>query len=180
LRLENTTFDEVKIIIPTIFNDHRGFFMETYNFAKLKDYGIENNFIQDNHSLSVDKGTLRGLHYQLHPKSQAKLVRVIRGAIFDVVVDIRKDSSSFGKWYGVELNSKNKKQLLIPSGFAHGFCTLEDNTEVVYKVDEYYTPELDRGIIWNDEELKINWPTKNPVLSEKDKNHPKLKLQQFM
>ncbi|WP_088034134.1 dTDP-4-dehydrorhamnose 3,5-epimerase [Evansella clarkii] len=170
----NTIFEEVKVITPRVFEDERGFFMETYNYINLKSYGIENTFVQDNHSLSVEKGTIRGLHYQLHPMSQAKLVRVIRGAVFDVVVDIRRESPDFGKWFGIELDENNKKQLLVPKGFAHGFCTLEQNTEVVYKVDEYYSPEADRGIMWNDPEIGITWPTSDPVLSEKDKNHPAL------
>ncbi|NHC43335.1 dTDP-4-dehydrorhamnose 3,5-epimerase [Bacillus sp. MM2020_1] len=176
MKVNKTLFDEVKIITPTIFSDDRGFFMETFNFVQLKNCGIENNFIQDNHSLSVEKGTIRGLHFQTHPKAQTKIVRVICGSIFDVVVDIRGGSSTFGKWYGIELSAENKKQLLIPKGFAHGFCTLENNTEVVYKVDEYYMPEFDRGIIWNDEGINIDWPTYNPILSEKDKNQPKLKF----
>ncbi|WP_187374471.1 dTDP-4-dehydrorhamnose 3,5-epimerase [Gracilibacillus timonensis] len=165
-------WDEVKLIIPKVWQDNRGFFMESYHYQQLTTYGIKDHFIQDNHSLSVEKGTLRGLHYQLNPGSQAKLIRVIRGSIFDVVVDIRRDSVNFGKWFSVEISDKNKKQLYIPKGFAHGFCTLEANTEVIYKVDEYYYPALDRGIIWNDPTLQIDWPTSRPILSEKDKQHP--------
>jgi dTDP-4-dehydrorhamnose 3,5-epimerase len=171
LNVTNTIFEEVKVITPSVFQDERGFFMETYNYMGLKNYGIENTFVQDNHSLSVERGTIRGLHYQLKPMSQGKLVRVIKGAVFDVVVDIRRESPDFGRWFGIELSENNKKQLLVPKGFAHGFCTLEPNTEVVYKVDEYYSPELDRGIMWNDPKIGITWPTTDPVLSEKDKNH---------
>lgn len=174
LTVIQTIFEEVKVIIPKVFEDHRGFFMESYNEKQWETDGVTHHFIQDNHSLSIEKGTLRGLHYQLAPMIQTKLIRVIRGSIFDVVVDIRKDSQSFGEWYGVELSAENKKQLLIPKGFAHGFCTLEKYTEVLYKVDAYYAPELDRGIIWNDPQLGIDWPTRRPILSEKDKYHPTL------
>lgn len=179
MEVKNAIFREVKIVTPMLFSDNRGFFMETYNFAKLQSCGIETNFIQDNHSFSSEKGTIRGLHYQLNPKSQAKLIRVIKGSILDVVVDIRKNSSTFGNWFGIELSSENKKQLFIPKGFAHGFCTLEENTEVVYKVDEYYVPELDRGIIWNDKDIDITWPIDNPILSNKDQSHPKLMFAEF-
>ncbi len=149
--------------------------MESYNEQKYKDYGLDFQFTQDNHSLSTETGTIRGLHYQLTPKAQTKLIRVIRGAIYDVVVDIRKTSPTFGQWIGVILNEENKRQLLVPKGFAHGFCTLVKNTEVLYKVDNYYSHEHDRGIIWNDPELGIDWPTANPILSEKDQKHPRLK-----
>ncbi|MCE7792763.1 dTDP-4-dehydrorhamnose 3,5-epimerase [Salipaludibacillus sp. CUR1] len=174
MKIETTFFKEVKVITPKVFTDHRGFFMESYNAERFKEAGIAFNFIQDNHSLSVNKGTIRGLHFQLPPKSQAKLVRVVKGAIYDVAVDIRKSSPHFGKWVGVELSAENKKQLIIPRGFAHGFCTLEENTEVIYKVDEYYAPEYDRGIRWDDPALNINWPANEPVLSEKDLDHPNL------
>ncbi|PEC56403.1 dTDP-4-dehydrorhamnose 3,5-epimerase [Bacillus cereus] len=175
MKIENTLFEEVKIIHPQVFEDNRGFFMESYNASKLEGGGINYNFIQDNHSLSTEVGVIRGLHYQLSPKAQTKMIRVIRGAIFDVVVDIRKKSPTFGKWFGIELSSENKKQLLIPKGFAHGFCTLAPDTEVIYKVDELYSPELDRGIMWNDSEINIKWPTNNPILSIKDQKHPNLK-----
>ncbi|PGC78602.1 dTDP-4-dehydrorhamnose 3,5-epimerase, partial [Bacillus toyonensis] len=131
---------------------------------------------QDNQSFSATKGTLRGLHYQLNPKAQTKLVRCTRGSIFDVAVDIRKGSPTYGQWFGIELSAENKKQLLIPKGFAHGFMTLTDDVEVQYKVDELYAPECDRGIIWNDAEVGVEWPIEiQPVLSEKDEKAPSLK-----
>jgi dTDP-4-dehydrorhamnose 3,5-epimerase len=170
----NTKLDGVYIIEPDVYGDHRGFFMECYNQQKFKELGIDHNFIQDNHSRSEEAGTIRGLHYQLAPKAQTKLVRVLSGAIYDVVVDIRTDSPTFGKWVGVILSEENKKQLLVPKGFAHGICTLVKNTHILYKVDEYYSPENDRGIIWNDPSIEIDWPVTNPILSEKDKKLPKL------
>ncbi len=137
--------------------------------------GIANDFIQDNHSYSAEAGTLRGLHYQLTPKAQTKLVRAIAGAIYDVAVDIRKESPTFGEWVGVILSESNKRHLLVPKGFAHGFCTLTPNTQVLYKVDELYSKEHDRGIIWSDPDLDIDWPTLNVVLSDKDKQLPALR-----
>ncbi len=170
LKLNGASFLE-----PKVHGDHRGFFMESYNDSLFKQNGINYNFIQDNHSLSAEPGVLRGLHYQLNPKAQTKLVRVLTGAIYDVIVDIRKNSPTFGQWVGVILSEHNKRQLLVPKGFAHGFCTLVPNTQVLYKVDEYYSPEHDRGILWNDPALGINWPTSNPILSDKDQRHPLLK-----
>lgn len=162
------------ILEPVIHGDHRGFFMESYNEAAMLRLGVEIKFIQDNQSLSAEPGVLRGLHYQLNPKAQTKLVRVLSGAIYDVILDIRKDSPTFGRWVGVILSEFNKRQLLVPKGFAHGFCTLAPNTQVFYKVDEYYSPEHDRGILWNDPALGIDWPVSNPILSEKDRRHPAL------
>jgi dTDP-4-dehydrorhamnose 3,5-epimerase len=171
-----TRLDGVLVVEPAVFGDHRGWFMETYNEANFLEAGIKINFVQDNHSFSANKGTLRGLHYQLNPKAQTKLVRCTRGAIYDVAVDIRKGSPTFGKWFGIELTAENKKQLLIPKGFAHGFMTLTKNVEVQYKVDELYAPECDRGIIWNDPEIGIEWPMDiKPILSPKDENAPLLK-----
>ena len=163
-----------KLLEPMVHGDHRGFFMESYNDQIMKDNGINYEFIQDNQSLSVETGVLRGLHYQLNPKAQTKLIRVVSGAIYDVIVDIRKSSPTFGQWVGVILSEDNKRQLLVPKGFAHGFCTLVPNTQVLYKVDEYYSPEHDRGILWNDPALAIDWPTSQPVLSGKDQSHPVL------
>jgi dTDP-4-dehydrorhamnose 3,5-epimerase len=161
------------IIEPKVFGDHRGWFMETYSDSKFKEAGIGIKFVQDNQSFSAVKGTLRGLHYQLNPKAQTKLVRCTKGVIFDVAVDIRKGSPTFGKWFGIELSADNKKQLLIPKGFAHGFMTLTDDVEVQYKVDELYAPEYDRGIIWNDPAIGIEWPMNiAPVLSAKDEKAP--------
>lgn len=165
----------VVIVEPAVHGDDRGFFMESYNSQRFRDYNIDFSFVQDNHSLSVETGVIRGLHYQLIPKAQTKLVRVVSGAIYDVVVDIRKDSSTYGQWLGVILSTANKRQLLVPRGFAHGFCTIVPNTEVIYKVDEYYSPECDRGILWSDPALGIDWPTSNPILSDKDHKHPLLK-----
>lgn len=173
--ISKTKLDGVFIIKPPVYEDDRGFFMESYNAREFEKVNVNYNFVQDNHSLSSSKDTIRGLHYQLAPYSQTKLIRVIAGSIYDVVVDIRKNSSTFGHWNGVVLSKENKQQLLVPKGFAHGFCTLEPNTEVIYKVDAFYSPEHDRGIIWNDPAIGIEWPTNNPQLSDKDKKHPLLK-----
>lgn len=176
MKVEKTAINNVVIIEPDVFGDHRGWFMESYNEVKFKEAGIYINFVQDNQSFSLTKGTLRGLHYQLSPKAQTKLVRCTRGSIYDVAVDIRKGSSTFGQWIGVELSEDNKRQLLIPKGFAHGFMTLTDNVEVQYKVDELYSKECDRGILWNDPMIDIKWPLDiNPIISEKDKLAPLLR-----
>jgi dTDP-4-dehydrorhamnose 3,5-epimerase len=169
-----TKFSDVLLVEPTVFGDDRGFFYESYSEEVYKVNGIELNFVQDNHSLSQTPGTIRGMHYQLSPKAQTKLVRATRGAIYDVVVDIRKGSSTYGEWEGFILTADNKRQLLVPQGFAHGFCTLVENTEVQYKVDQIYSKEHDRGISWNDPKIGIKWPVSYPILSEKDKNHPTL------
>lgn len=160
------------VLEPVVHGDQRGFFMESYNEATMIELGVNDRFIQDNQSLSAEAGVLRGLHYQLNPKAQTKLIRVLSGAIYDVILDIRPTSSTFGEWVGVILSEDNKKQLLVPRGFAHGFCTLVPNTQVLYKVDEYYSPEHDRGILWNDPALGIDWPISEPLLSDKDKRHP--------
>lgn len=174
MNLIKTKFVDAFLIEPKVFGDYRGFFMESYNQEVFEMNGIKNTFIQDNHSLSQQAGTLRGLHYQLSPKAQTKLLRVTRGAMYDVIVDIRKGSPTYGQWQGFILTAENKRQLLVPKGFAHGFCTLVENTEVQYKVDELYSPEHDRGISWNDPSLDIDWPFANPILSEKDGKHPVL------
>ncbi|WP_077358724.1 dTDP-4-dehydrorhamnose 3,5-epimerase [Virgibacillus halodenitrificans] len=176
MKIIETNLEGVLVIEPKVFGDHRGWFMETYSDAKFSEAGIDLNFVQDNQSFSAAKGTLRGLHYQLNPKAQTKLVRCTQGSIFDVAVDIRKNSHTFGKWFGIELSAENKKQLLVPKGFAHAFITLTDYVEVQYKVDELYSPENDRGIIWNDPEIGIEWPIDiTPILSEKDQKAPLLK-----
>jgi dTDP-4-dehydrorhamnose 3,5-epimerase len=176
MKVTKTELNGVMIIEPTVFGDHRGWFMETYSESKFSDAGINLKFVQDNHSFSAAKGTLRGLHYQLNPKAQTKLVRCTKGEIFDVAVDIRKGSPTFGKWFGIVLSAENKKQLLIPKGFAHGFMTLTEDVEVQYKVDELYAPECDRGIIWNDPAIEIEWPMDiKPIISTKDENAPLLK-----
>jgi dTDP-4-dehydrorhamnose 3,5-epimerase len=172
MKIFETGLGGLVIIEMKAFSDQRGFFMESYNAERFQEQGITNIFIQDNHSLSTEAGVLRGLHYQLNPKAQTKLVRVISGAVYDVVVDIRSNSPTFGKWSSVTLSAENKRQLLVPVGFAHGFCTLVPNTEVLYKVDEYYSLEHDRGIAWNDPALGIDWPTTNPILSDKDQKQP--------
>ena len=176
MKIEPTRIDDIKIIWPDKFGDHRGFFSETFNSEKFKRNGLDLSFCQDNHSLSEKAGTLRGLHFQINPCAQGKLLRVTRGAIYDVAVDIRAGSPTFGEWVGYEISAKLWNQIFIPVGFAHGFCTLEDNTEVMYKVTAPYSPENERGLAWNDDELAIDWPIDNnaPILSEKDTNYPEL------
>lgn len=170
-----TDIEDVLILEPKVFGDHRGWFIETYSKEKFKELGIDIDFIQDNHSLSAQKGTLRGLHFQLEPKAQTKLVRCTKGEIFDVAVDLREESPTYKKWIGVKLSDDNKKQLLVPKGFAHGFLTLTDDVEVQYKVDEYYSKENDRSIRFDDPEIGVDWGIENPILSEKDINAPFLK-----
>jgi dTDP-4-dehydrorhamnose 3,5-epimerase len=174
MKLVQTELKDLWVVEPISFEDHRGFFLESYNKRKFSEQGIDIEFNQDNHSLSVSTGTLRGLHYQLAPKAQTKLVRVLAGSIFDVAVDLRAESDTFGQWVGVTLSAMNKRQLLVPKGFAHGFYTMEPNTEVAYKVDEYYSIEHDRGIRWNDPDIGINWPSDSPILSKKDEFNPNL------
>jgi dTDP-4-dehydrorhamnose 3,5-epimerase len=176
MQITETFIQDLKVVEPKVFGDHRGWFMETYNAEAFQKAGMDIRFVQDNQSFSATKGTLRGLHYQLNPKAQTKLVRCTKGAIYDVAVDIRKGSPTFGKWFGIELSAENKKQLLIPQGFAHGFMTITDDVEVQYKVDNLYAPDCDRGIIWNDPAIGIEWPLDiTPVLSEKDEKAPLLK-----
>jgi len=170
-----TTLKDVYLIKPQVFGDNRGFFLEFYSKKKFKEAGINTEFVQDNHSKSEKKGTLRGMHFQLNPHAQAKLLRVVKGSIYDVVVDLRKDSETFGKWEGFELTAENFQILFVPRGFAHGFMTLEDDTEVLYKADNFYQPEAEGGIAWNDPDLKINWPIENPILSERDQKWPNFK-----
>ena len=176
MRFKNTSLDEVKIFEPTIFEDERGFFFESFNknfFQKNIDSKVE--FVQDNHSKS-SKGVLRGLHYQLEPFAQGKLVRVISGEVFDVAVDIRNNSKTFGKWVGIKLSARNKKQFWVPPGFAHGFLTISDNAEFLYKTTNFYNKESERSIIWNDPDIGIDWGTNlEPKISSKDKNAPFLK-----
>jgi len=172
----NTEIPDVKIIRPRRFRDHRGFFSETYSSKALSAFGIDTDFVQDNHSLSVDPLVLRGLHFQTPPFAQTKLVRVVRGSIHDVVVDIRRGSPWYGRHVGITLSADSWEQLLVPEGFAHGFCTLDPNTEVLYKVSADYAPAHDKGLLWNDPALGIEWPLGGaaPVLSDKDKFHPRL------
>ena len=171
----DTAIPDVKIIEPTVFADDRGFFFESFSALKFEAVvGRSANFVQDNHSRS-GKGVLRGLHYQLPPHAQAKLVRVVVGEVYDVAVDIRKSSPTFGQWVGVLLSAENKRQLWIPEGFAHGFLTLSDDVEFVYKTTNYYAPESDRGIRWNDPQIGIDWMLNGePTLSPKDQRQPLL------
>jgi dTDP-4-dehydrorhamnose 3,5-epimerase len=172
MNIITTSIEGVLIVEPVVYKDNRGFFMETFHQKRYKKSGIHRDFIQDNLSSSV-QNTLRGLHYQIkHP--QAKLIQVIFGEIFDVAVDIRPGSSTFGKWTGVHLSDKNYRQLFIPEGFAHGFCVLSETTLVSYKCSDFYSPENERGILWSDPDIGIDWLIKDPILSEKDKQYPRL------
>jgi len=161
------------LIKPNRHGDHRGFFAETYSRKKYLEYGIDIEFVQDNHSISKEVGTLRGLHFQSPPHAQAKLVRCGRGALFDVTVDIRRGSPTYGKWESFELTAENGYQLYVPIGFAHGFMTLEQESEIVYKCSDYYAPETEKSISWKDPGIKICWPKLDkPILSEKDAGAP--------
>ena len=177
LKVESLAIADVKIITPVKHGDARGFFSETYNKKTFDDAGLRHNFVQDNHSLSAQPGTLRGLHFQTHPFAQDKLVRVVAGRIFDVAVDLRRDSPTFGKWVAAEISADGWNQILVPAGFAHGVCTLEPNTQIIYKVSNLYSPEHDFGIRWDDSDLAIEWPfpAGQLVLSEKDRKQPLLK-----
>ncbi|MDO9461215.1 MAG: dTDP-4-dehydrorhamnose 3,5-epimerase [Alphaproteobacteria bacterium] len=170
MKVTLTSIPEVLVIEPKVFGDPRGFFYESFNQKALNEAtGLDLNFVQDNHSRSA-KGVLRGMHYQIR-QAQGKLVRVARGAVFDVAVDIRKDSPTFGKWVGVELSEVNHRQLWVPAGFAHGFMVLSESADFLYKTTDYYAPEYERCIAWNDPDLAIAWPTDTPpVLSAKDRN----------
>jgi dTDP-4-dehydrorhamnose 3,5-epimerase len=167
-----TSLEGVLIIEPGVFDDSRGFFMETYHRMRYLDAGIDAGFVQDNLSFSV-KNTLRGLHYQL-PHSQAKLVQALTGEVFDVAVDIRRRSPTFGRWLGVFLSDENHRQIFIPAGFAHGFCVLSETAHVLYKCSDLYSPSDERGILWSDPDVGIEWPITCPVLSEKDGRYPLL------
>jgi len=170
---KNLKIPEVILIEPKVFPDERGFFLETYKFSDFFDAGITENFVQDNHSKSK-YGVLRGLHFQNDPKAQGKLVRCIKGEIFDVAVDLRRNSPKYGKWVGEILSEENKKMLYIPNGFAHGFCVLSSEAEIIYKCTEEYVPGCDAGILWNDETIGIDWPVVDPIISEKDSLLPNL------
>lgn len=178
MTIEPLDIPDVKLITPKKHGDHRGFFSETYSQRALDAAGLRYAFVQDNHSLSAPVGVLRGLHFQVPPAAQAKLVRVVRGAILDVAVDIRRGSPWFGRHVSCVLSAENWRQVLVPAGFAHGFVTLEPDTEVIYKVDAFYSPQHDRGILWNDPALGIDWRLDGlgvtPTLSEKDTKHPTL------
>ena len=175
MKLTKTKLDGVVILEPDVFGDHRGFFMESWSKRKMGELGLHYDFVQDNHSSSTVKGTLRGIHFQRGDKAQAKLVRCTSGAVLDVAVDLRPSSPTYKQWVAVELSAENKKQLMIPRGFGHGFVTLTDHVEFLYKADNYYAPEADGGIRWNDPELGIDWGVTEPVLSAKDSISPFLK-----
>lgn len=176
MQIESLGIPDVKILTPKRFGDARGFFSETYNKAALAEHGITLDFIQDNHSMSQPVGVLRGLHFQTPPFAQDKLVRVVRGRIYDVAVDIRSGSPTYGKWVGAEISAEEWNQILVPVGFAHGFVTLEPDTEVIYKVTGPYAPDHDKGLAWNDPAIGIDWPLNGvePTLSDKDTKHPGL------
>ncbi len=171
MKVTATAISDVLILEPAVFGDTRGFFYESFNARRMREStGVTPDFVQDNHSKS-QKYVLRGLHYQIDPRAQGKLVRVVRGAVFDVAVDIRRDSKTFGRWIGEVLSEENKRQLWIPAGFAHGFLTLTDGAEFLYKTTDYYSPEHERAIRWDDPALNIAWPLDGhvPIVSEKDK-----------
>jgi dTDP-4-dehydrorhamnose 3,5-epimerase len=176
MQVTSTEISDIKIIHPKRHGDDRGFFSEVFREDVLHEHGIDLRFVQENHSLSVEAGVVRGLHFQIPPRAQSKLLRVVAGAIFDVVVDLRRSSANWGRHVAVRLSAAEWNQLFVPAGFAHGFCTLEPNTEVVYKVDGYYSAEHDRGLLWNDPALGIAWPigAAAAVLSDRDRRHPTL------
>ena len=167
-----TEIEGVWIVEPKVFGDHRGFFMESWSKRSFEEAGLFYDFVQDNHSSSSVKGTLRGIHFQRGDKAQAKLVRCVKGAVLDVAVDLRPSSPTYKQWVGVELSAENKRQLLIPRGFGHGFVTLTDDVEFLYKADNFYAPEADGGIRWNDPVFAIYWKTEDPVVSDKDAAAP--------
>ena len=173
INVSDTSLPGVVIVESRVFDDARGFFMESFNARDFAEAGLPTHFVQDNHSRST-RGVLRGLHYQ-HPSWQGKLVRALVGTIFDVAVDIRRESAHFGQWFGIELSAENKKQLYVPPGFAHGFCVLSDVAEMSYKCTELYEPKEDAGVLWNDPDIGIEWPIQDPLLSPKDEAAPRLK-----
>lgn len=175
MKIIETDVLDVYILEPQVFGDQRGWFMETWSAREMQRAGFQYNFAQDNQSYSAIKGTLRGIHFQNGSASQAKLVRCGRGTVLDVAVDLRKGSPTYKKWVAVELSAENKRQLLIPRGFGHGFLTLTDDVEFLYKADNPYAPETERSILWNDPDLAIDWGVTNPILSQKDQNAPLLR-----
>lgn len=175
MEITKTKLEGVVIIEPAVFGDKRGFFMESWSKRAFAEAGLDYDFVQDNHSASTVKGTLRGIHFQRGEAAQAKLVRCTKGAVLDVAVDLRPDSPTYKQWIGVELSADNKRQLLIPRGFGHAFLTLTDEVEFMYKADNFYAPEADGGIRWNDPELAIDWGIDEPILSDKDSKLPWLK-----
>lgn len=174
LQFQRLEIPDVILIKIDVIKDERGFFMETYKKSEFINFGISEDFVQDNHSFSA-KGTLRGLHYQKHPHAQGKLIRALKGEIFDVAVDIRKGSPTYSKWVGEILTADNARMLYIPPGFAHGFCVLSEKADILYKVTDEYAPDCDRGIFWNDPEINIKWGIAEPILSPRDTKLPLLK-----
>jgi dTDP-4-dehydrorhamnose 3,5-epimerase len=175
--VQATEIPDVKIITPKKMGDHRGFFSETYSRKRFTEAQIDIEFVQDNHSLSAKKGTVRGLHFQIAPFAQHKLVRVVRGSVFDIAVDLRQSSPTFKRYVIAVLSESAWNQIFIPIGFAHGLCTLEPDTEVIYKVSELYSPEHERGLLWNDPDLAIPWPVtqQQAIVSDKDLKNPRLR-----
>lgn len=169
-----TEIDEIVVVDPQLYGDQRGFFLEIYRESDFRKWGIADLFVQDNHSFSK-RGVLRGLHYQIPPRAQAKLVYVVQGSVWDVAVDVRRGSPTFGKYVSEELSDENRRMMYIPEGFAHGFCALTDNVHIVYKCTNEFSPEHDSGIRWDDEEIGIDWPIDAPILSERDRNLPSLR-----
>ena len=176
MQVEHLNIPDVRLLSPRKHGDRRGFFSETYNRKALAVIGIDIDFVQDNHSYSADKGTVRGLHFQTPPFAQDKLVRVARGSVFDIAVDLRQGSPTYGRHVSAVLSAEAWNQILVPIGFAHGFMTLEPDTEVIYKVSNYYAPDHDKGLLWNDPALGISWPIadEEAVLSDKDRKQPRL------
>lgn len=173
-KIERLSIQDIILIRSTAYQDERGFFMETYKYSEYSTFGVKDRFVQDNYSRSI-YGVIRGLHYQKRPRAQGKLIQVNQGEIFDVSVDIRKGSPTFGRWVGIGLSAEDRQLLYVPVGFAHGFCVISQTAEVLYKVTEEYSPFHEDGIVWDDPDIAIDWPVKNPILSKKDKAHPCLK-----
>ena len=173
MKLTETELEGVLIIEPSVYEDARGFFLETYHRNRYREFGIRSDFVQDNMSFSR-KRTVRGLHFQ-HPQDQAKLVQVAKGTVFDVVVDIRRGSPAFGKWVGIFLSDEENRQLFIPEGFAHGFCVVSEKAVFIYKCSDFYDPACERGILWSDPDLAIDWPVEDVLVSEKDMQLPHLR-----
>lgn len=174
MKITRLDIPQVMVFEPKYFEDYRGYYSEVYSARTLKEFDINDVFVQDNHSFTLKKGTIRGIHFQNDPKSQIKLVRCTRGKVLDFAIDLRKGSPTYKKWVCVELSESNRKQIYIPHGFGHAFITLEDNCEVLYKVTEFYSPELDRAIAWNDPSINLPWPITDPIISVKDMNAPTL------
>jgi len=175
MKITQLELEGVLLLEPQYFEDYRGYYCETYSKRTLEKEGVSIVFVQDSHALSIKKGTVRGIHFQINPKAQTKLVRCVRGALLDIAVDLRKNSPTYKKWISVELSETNRKQLLLPKGYGHAYVTLTDNCEFVYKVDEFYEPAYERSVLWNDPELNINWGIKDIIASPKDMKAPLLK-----